>query len=407
MRSKRKEKSANTPFHVFWSKERNCYLFLSSYSNNILDQDLPTPEIIASKSHERFEALVDSGQVPLPELWLWHVPSLKIGEVEVITYDKETGVAMAAGFFYKEAEPIAEIIADNPDQWGVSHSMDGNTIKKEVHDDKNVIIEHITFEISPLPKFAAANQWADFNVIKELSMSIPDAKRKALNKLGVKDELLEEVESSNKSLSEMVSAMGIQTKEVSGEDAPEVEPTEEPAEEAPAEAPEEVVSVEEMLEEKPVEEVAEPEADPEVEPVVEPEAEPEVEDAPAEEPAEETPAEEEIPADEPAEETAEETGEPAFTEDQTKQLVDAFKTIKGEIIAEVKELVEPIHQTTEEKALELIEKSPVASLQDILLNQAILKSQTATLGQDNIIDGRQRQTRRDRRTQTKLSIFRQ
>lgn len=356
-------------FNVFYSKERNCYLFFVPYSNNILDHDLPKPEIIASKSHERFVDLVDSGKVPLPEVWLWHIPSLRIGEVEVVTYDKETGVAMAAGYFYKEAEPIAEIIAENPEQWGVSHSMDGTTIKKEVYDDKNVIVEHVTFEISPLPSFAAANKWAPgFRIVKEISMSIPKAKRAQLNKLGISDEMLEDVEQNNKTLAESVETLGIPTKEVSEEEVP-VEDA--PIEDEPAE------DVSELEEESEPAEEAEPE--------VESEDKPESEDAPAEDvpedaPAEKAPVEEDAPTENPA--------EGAFTEEQTKQLKEVFDALTANIVAQVREMVEPLQKSTEEAAKEMLHNAPPATLQDILFGGDALRKQSATTSDGTLVDRR-------------------
>lgn len=358
----RKEKALDISLglNVFYSKERDQYLFLTTYSNNYLDQDNP-PEIIAEKSHIRFVKMVDEGKAPLPALRLWHLRSTKLGEAEVVAYDKETGVALAAGYFYKEAEPIAKIIADHPGEWGVSHGMDGASVTKE----ENVIVEHITDEISPLPLFAAANQWASFQVLKEIHMSIPKQKRDQLNSMGISDEMLEAVEEETKSLSEQVQALGVPTKEVADPPA-----AEEPAGESPAEEPAPEPEAEPVVEPEPVEEA----------PPAEPEAEPEVEA-----PAEEAPPAEEEPAP-PAEE------ESAFSEEQTKELVGAMRTfgqqLAKEILAEVKEIVEPLKKEQAEQVKEQIEQMPAVSLAELLVGSPITKQHSATVSKDNILDGR-------------------
>jgi len=337
-------------FMVFKDIEKDRYGFFTTYSNNIRDDDNP-PEIIAAESHVRFEEMVDKGTVSPPQLWLWHLPSIRLGETEVVAYDKETGIAMAAGYFYKEAESIAEIIKENPDLWGVSHGMLGSSVVRS-EEDETVIVQHVTKEISPVPNPFPANRWADFSVLKELSMTIPDEKRKKLEEVGVTKGMLEDVDASSKSLAEQVEELKLERKE-----------SDPPAEEVPAE-------------ETPTEEPVEEEVAPEAEPVTE---EPAVEET-------EKPAEEDAPAeDAPA----------VFTDDQVTELKNTFEKFGEILLKEVAGMLQPItdavteeKKTSEEALKKTLEDTPLMSLQDLVLGGPLLWEQSATKSDQTIVDGR-------------------
>lgn len=191
-------KALEKAFHVWKDKFTGQYKWLATYSNNIRDDDNP-PEIIASKSHERFVELVDKGQADLPELWLWHVPQWKWGQSTAIAYDGN-GFAVATGDVDKGCEPIAEWYKERDDQL-VSHGMPKRTVKRDP-EDSSIIIEHITREISPLFDWAAANKHTGFNVLmKELDMDeqkgIPEHKREEFIKAGLPAEVLDMLEEKN------------------------------------------------------------------------------------------------------------------------------------------------------------------------------------------------------------------
>lgn len=159
-----------------------AYKWLARYSNNLRDNDFP-PEIISAESHQRFVDMVENKEAPLPELWLWHRPEWKVGQADWVTWDQDAsgiGFAMAGGHFDKEAEWVAEAMATLP-EIGVSHGMPKVTITRS-ETDPTVITTHLTKEISPLPTWAAANQWADFVALtqdKEQDM-IPQHKKEEL-----------------------------------------------------------------------------------------------------------------------------------------------------------------------------------------------------------------------------------
>jgi hypothetical protein len=181
-------------FYVW--KEADGYHWMSVYSNNIKDNDKP-PDIISAKSHQRFVEMVDKGETSLPELWLWHVPEWKWGEATGVAYD-DKGFAVAIGKV--DDNPAAISVADflkERDDILTSHGMPPHTVKRE-QDEKgnNVIVEHITREISPLFDFAAANKYTGFSILKEVDM-IPEHKKEEFIKQGLAADVLDELEKRN------------------------------------------------------------------------------------------------------------------------------------------------------------------------------------------------------------------
>lgn len=321
-----KEKNFDAPFMVFKDKD-GIPKWITRYSNIYRDQDYP-PEIISKQSHEYFEEMIDKGIVPMPELWVWHMP-LRIGETEVVTFDKENGIAIAMGSFDDNdaAKEFAQILMDNPDDWGVSHGMPGQFIERS-KEDPTVITKHITKEISVLPKYAAANKWADFAILKEVDMTIKQEKFEQLKAHGVSPEVLQDLESGNKELATALEELGIESKEA----------TEEIVDEKEAEA--------EVVEE--VEETKE--------------------------------------ADEPIEDEQKEADEV----DLQKQMVDAIKEI-GTIMRGFNDrLVQLEEKQVEEKEakVEIPEDLPPMALKEMLFQAMNFKDNSVRESEDAVIDGR-------------------
>ena len=211
------EKSENQPgtFKIFRNKETGQLLWLSAYSNNIRDEDVP-PEIISSESHKNFVKMVDSGEVDMPELWMWHIPDLVIGKATAVAYDEETGFAWAAGYFNKSAEEVAIAISTSDVDWGVSHGMPVSSLKR-ADDDSTVIIQHVTKEISILPLESAANKFASFTILKEENMALDKNKRREFVDGGIPEEALDALHEENAQKSELVDTVGIERKEKDAE----------------------------------------------------------------------------------------------------------------------------------------------------------------------------------------------
>lgn len=191
------------------------YRWFTRYSNNIRDNDNP-PEIISAKSHKRYVELVDNGNVPYPELWLWHIKEWKIGVADFVAFD-DSGFALAAGYFLPGREHVAKWLKSRPD-FLTSHGMPIASVKRD-QSDPTIIIEHETSEISPLPATAAANRrGTNFIVLgKEVDMSIPAHKRQALIDLGLEENVIDELEALNAAEAAKAAQEGVDSKEVSDE----------------------------------------------------------------------------------------------------------------------------------------------------------------------------------------------
>ena len=198
-------------FSIWYDKELKQYKWLAVYSNNIIDNE---DEIIASESHQNFVKEVSEGSVPLPELWLWHIPEWKWGVATDVAYD-DTGFALAVGTVdkNKEAEDIAKWIEAQGDDILVSHGMPRDSVERD-SEDKSIIVKHRTREVSPLPAFAAANKFTSFSILKEAThMAIPQQKKDELVEQGLTAETLDKLEERNADTSKETDEAGLKKKE--------------------------------------------------------------------------------------------------------------------------------------------------------------------------------------------------
>jgi len=199
---------------MLWKEADGTYRWIARYSNKFRDRDNP-PEIISEKSHRRFIEMVDKGQAPYPELWLWHIPNWKIGQANWLAYD-DTGFAVASGTIDKGKEPVAEWLTKQED-FLVSHGMPNESIVRE-DEDPTVIVEHETREISFLPGDVAANTMTGFVINKESDMSIPKDKRTALtDEWKLSANLLDSLEAMNSAEAEKAAEEGVESKEKEAE----------------------------------------------------------------------------------------------------------------------------------------------------------------------------------------------
>lgn len=190
--------------------EAGNYYWLARYSNNLLDKE---DEIISDTSHKKFAALVKSGLVDPPDLWFWHRPEWKWGTGIDVAYD-DAGFAVAFGAVDKGCEPLAEQIMSQPDgTFLVSHGM---PIWSVAYDKENagVIVEHITKEVSPLPGWAAANQFTGFMILEDSEMAFSkEDKARLSTQHGISKELLDRLEQMNATQAKEAAEAGILSKE--------------------------------------------------------------------------------------------------------------------------------------------------------------------------------------------------
>lgn len=216
-----KEADTGNSFTVWKDANTGQYRWLAIYSNQFRDDDYP-PEIISEKSHRAFVDLVDSGVVDYPTLWHWHIPGTRWGVADMVDYSD--GFALAAGVVdaghEKEAEALAQM-----DDIRVSHGMPSRFIVRNAA-DPSVIDFHITSEISPLPGWAAANKMTDFVVLNKetKNMALTAEKKAYLQKAGLTDSAIAELESNLASKAQAAKDAGVEHKEASADAA--VEPVE-------------------------------------------------------------------------------------------------------------------------------------------------------------------------------------
>ncbi len=351
-------------FNIIKGKDGKYY-WISLYSNNALDDDVPQ-EIISSKSHRNYVKMVDAGEVPFPELWMWHTKEWKIGQATWVGYDEGSGVAMAAGYFDDCATSIAKSLRNA--ELLVSHGMYGSSIQKE----GNTINAHVTYEISPLPPWAAANKFTGFVILNKEATMLSSQKRDALIESipGIVLGDVTAIESANAATSKKIDDEGIARKETSLiEDILNPEPDEE----APA------------VEEAPAPEKAEEEEAPATEPVEE--------EVPATEEVVEVAVE--VTIEEEVVEEVVEDGKSvaAFSEAQVLELKETFEAFSISLVSQIEKsfskAVSTVTEEREKETEEIIQETPLSSLKDILgFGNPVIKGMSASRSDETIIDGR-------------------
>jgi hypothetical protein len=211
--SVRKELEAKNSFMVYKEADGG-YRWLAIYSNKFRDRDNP-PEIISEASHRRFTKMVNAGELPFPELWLWHVKGSRWGEADFVGYD-DNGFAVATGTVDKGKEWVAEALMTNGEEMLTSHGMPPWSIKRDPQ-DPTVYLEHITKEISPLLARIAANEFTGFSILDSevKQMAFSDEERAKLSALGVDPDTLE-AQTADKA----AEAEGLEFKEADKPEAP-------------------------------------------------------------------------------------------------------------------------------------------------------------------------------------------
>lgn len=151
---------ATSSFIAF--REGPTWRWFAAYSNRYYDN---LKEVFPEASHQRFLDWADADPGSrYPELWDWHTPvgvgtfglkeagKLGMGRADFLDY--QDGIALAGGYFYPEFADAAETLSKTQNL-GTSHGFgfapwDFNT-KDGSYEN------HLTFEISPLPRQRAAN----------------------------------------------------------------------------------------------------------------------------------------------------------------------------------------------------------------------------------------------------------
>jgi hypothetical protein len=219
-----KEKTEPKPFSL-WKEADGTMRWFAVYSNNYRDDDKP-PEIISKAAHLDFVRAVDEKEWPMPELRHWHVKGSRYGMADLIAYDEDTGMSIAAGTIDKGMEEIAKAIFERGPL--VSHGMPTPEIERD-GTDKTILTRYRTKEISTLPNEAAANK-ITFYDLKEQNMNIPEQKLEELEAVGFDIEALTAKLEGGKEQAESEERESKETKEEVVENVAETDAPQETAE---------------------------------------------------------------------------------------------------------------------------------------------------------------------------------
>jgi hypothetical protein len=175
----------------------------SRHTNNFQDRE---KEILPESAHVGYEARVDAGLVPPPELWSWHTGGSRQGVAERVFYDNH--IMNAVGVFddTPEGETARKFYERNAGKIELSH---GFTFPKWALKD-GIYEEYNSFEISTLPIGAAANPYTTFEEINAMALS--DEKRQWLEST-IGKERTEKLLSENEKMGKAIEEMGAKYKD--------------------------------------------------------------------------------------------------------------------------------------------------------------------------------------------------
>lgn len=193
------------------------------YSNNFRDNDRPS-QIISEQSQLTYVELVDGGVVDYPELWMWHTKGTTWGKADWVGYSN--GFAMASGLVHPGFEYVAENLAKRKDM-RVSHGMYKELLVFDPRDESTILF-HVTFEISPLPAWAAANALTGFVTFDEGDLTMTKQKGLPADKKALLSEVMGEnfvatLESNLEKANGLATAAGIESKEAAAEEGVDTE----------------------------------------------------------------------------------------------------------------------------------------------------------------------------------------
>lgn len=191
---------------VIWKfyKSTDGVRFFVVYSNNFKDRQ---NEIVTEGAHKEYiNWATENNQYP--DLWLWHAgPQSKFGKVDFLDY--VDGFCVASGLIDADKAYIVEEL--DKEDLGVSHGFKGLV-------SNNLIVRYRSFEISPLPRWAAANIWTPTK-LKDIEMGFDPKKKEWLKSVAkVSDEVITSWEKSLETLSTDLKALGVEYKESEPDD---------------------------------------------------------------------------------------------------------------------------------------------------------------------------------------------
>lgn len=194
-------------FHLFRQKDGRLRFF-TMWSNNFMDRE---GEVFPEYAHKEYVEYSNEAQA-FPELWMWHTPGTKYGQVDWM--DMTDGFVCASGLIDSDKEMLAEQLAK--EDVGVSHGFYGILSGKEYP-------WYRTYEISTLPRANAAVWTTSFNLLNEgvKEMAFTQQRKDFLIGHGVSAEQIADFEKNAAALSKGLRDLGVSYKDTSLEPEPE------------------------------------------------------------------------------------------------------------------------------------------------------------------------------------------
>ncbi len=143
-------------FSVF--KSNGKHYWLARHTGKWVDRE---HEIIADKAHEDYVNRVQSGKVPLPELWVWHKKGTRHGQADYVW--KAGGFVLALGHFDETPEAQKAIAYYQKHKGKIKLSHMFNYPKRAK--DGRVFYAYNTVEITTLPDGAEAFPYTSFEEV--------------------------------------------------------------------------------------------------------------------------------------------------------------------------------------------------------------------------------------------------
>lgn len=174
--------------------------FLCAPTNCFQDRE---GDIFPTAAHKEYVEWADNKNF-YPELWLWHTPGTRIGQVDWM--DVSDGILVESGLIDVGMEDVARGFKDTD---GMSHGY----IYADTKEGSNVVDKYWAYEISVLPREWAANAGGMFNLTEGEKMFKPEKKAYLKDRLGVDDGRVDEFEKATTAFADSMKSLGIAWKD--------------------------------------------------------------------------------------------------------------------------------------------------------------------------------------------------
>lgn len=179
--------------------------WMAWFTNNFQDRD---GEVFSAKALDAYVSKVQSGQLPLPQLWTWHLPASKHGQA---THVGRVGHFLMAIGTFDESKLGQKMEAFYRGQKDVALSH-GYLYPLHARDKDGTYHEFVTFEISTLPRTAAANPYTYFERFSTIMKDVKDAHDWLSSALKDEPELLAQIQQAAQARGKAIEEQGVDFK---------------------------------------------------------------------------------------------------------------------------------------------------------------------------------------------------